>query len=785
MKDERKTKEELSKELNQLRRKVSRFEKSLQAQKASKATSPGIAAEESTVLDSISEHIIYQNLDMRVLWANKAAADSVELKVEDLIGRCCYDIWNQRDDPCPGCPVKKAMDTASPHTAEMTSADNRIWLIRGDPVFDEKEKVKGAVEIASEITDRKRAEEGLRESEERYRIFVQNFHGIAYQGNIDFMPVFFHGDVHEITGYKEEEFISGRPRWDEIIHPEDFEKIQESVEKIRVSPRYSTEREYRIVRKDGEERWVHEFIQNMCDESGRPSSVQGSIYDITERKLIERELENASEEWRRTFDTIPDFILIIDSDFVVRKANKAILKLLGLSFEDIAGKKCFNLIHGADYPPEYCPHKATMSDLKERTIEIFEPGFDSYFLVTTTPMKDDAGNVIGSVHIMRDTTEVKKMEDHLQKAEKLESLGILAGGIAHDFNNILTAILGNIQLAGMNSESKEEFNVSLTEAEKACFRAKDLTDQLLTFSRGGTPIKKTSSIADLVRESANFALRGSNVRCVFSFPEDLWLVDVDTGQMSQVINNLIINADQAMPEGGTMDIFAENVEIEEEGVTGLRQGKYVNISIRDRGVGIPQGHLSRIFDPYFTTKQKGSGLGLTTSYSIISRHDGHIAVESEMGAGTTFNIWLPASEKKALDEEPDWEEHVKGSGRILFMDDEKNIRRFVKNMLEQMGYEVQLASDGAEAVELYRKALEEGRRYDAVIMDLTVPGGMGGKQAVRELLKIDLGVKAIVSSGYSTDPIMAEYKRYGFRRVIEKPYRIKDLNEVLKKSIKE
>ncbi|MDQ3969483.1 MAG: ATP-binding protein, partial [Thermoproteota archaeon] len=385
----------------------------------------------------------------------------------------------------------------------------------------------------------------------------------------------------------------------------------------------------------------------------------------------------------------------------------------------------------------------------------------------------------------RDTTEHRRMEEERLRAQKLESLGILAGGIAHDFNNMLTAILGNVSLAKIRMNSENKAYTRLTEAERACLRASDLTQQLLTFSKSGAPVKRIALIEDLIRESATFAIRGSKARCEYSIAEGLWLVEIDEGQISQVINNLVINADQAMPEGGEVRIVAENISLNTEDGVLLKEGKYVRITVQDQGIGIPQENLTKIFDPYFTTKHTGSGLGLAVVYSIIKNHGGYIGVESEVGKGTKFYIYLPAYDKAEIDKGNLVEERlIHGRGRILIMDDEQIIREVAGEMLSQIGYEVEFARDGMEAVELYKRAKECNRAFDAVIMDLTIPGGMGGREAVKKLRDIDPGIKAIVSSGYSNDPVMAEYGKYGFGGVVAKPYKIKELSEVLDRVIK-
>jgi putative nucleotidyltransferase with HDIG domain len=387
--------------------------------------------------------------------------------------------------------------------------------------------------------------------------------------------------------------------------------------------------------------------------------------------------------------------------------------------------------------------------------------------------------------LKKSISEKQQMEKEILRAQKLESIGIIAGGIAHDFNNILTAISGNVSLAKMYVKPGEKAFEKLTQAEKAAFRAKDLTRQLLTFSKkGGAPDKTTISIAELAKDSAGFALRGSNVRLKFSLPDDLSLVDVDEGQINQVINNLIINADQAMPEGGTIWLTAENVTVGQQNSSPLKEGKYVKVTIKDQGVGIPKAAISKIFDPYFTTKPKGSGLGLATAYSIIKKHEGYINVESELNSGTTFFIYLPASQKESVTLKDEEKKPHGGKGKILIMDDEKEIRDLVGEMLESIGYEVEFAIDGTEAIQTYKLAKKSKNLFDVVIIDLTVPGGMGGRDAIQKLREIDPEVRAIVSSGYTNDPVMIDFKKYGFSDVIAKPYKLAELSEVLHRTIK-
>jgi len=365
--------------------------------------------------------------------------------------------------------------------------------------------------------------------------------------------------------------------------------------------------------------------------------------------------------------------------------------------------------------------------------------------------------------------------------EKLESLGVLAGGIAHDFNNFLTGIIGNLSLAQLDLDAGSRIAPRLQEMEKAALRAKDLTQQLLTFSKGGEPIKHIVNMDSLVREAALFALRGSNVRCQFNIPDNTWNARVDGGQIGQVIHNLILNADQVMPEGGLITISVVNCLVETDNEKKLDPGHYLQITIQDQGTGIKKEHIDNIFDPYFTTKQKGSGLGLAIVYSIIAKHKGKIIVDSELGMGSTFNVYLPAIPDGTVAKAAREEKMTPGAGRVLVMDDEAFIRSLVSEMLTKFGYETVLAENGTEAIDLYREALDSGQPFDAVILDLTVPGGVGGKETIEILATIDENVKAIVSSGYSNDPVMSEYSAHGFAAAVKKPYVIQELIEALQK----
>jgi signal transduction histidine kinase/CheY-like chemotaxis protein len=375
--------------------------------------------------------------------------------------------------------------------------------------------------------------------------------------------------------------------------------------------------------------------------------------------------------------------------------------------------------------------------------------------------------------------ERKKLEDRLIQSQKMDAISTLAGGIAHDFNNMLGVINGNISMALSMLDKGHELYELLSDVLEGARQAQHLTHQLLTFTRGGEPIKSIADVNQLLRETAGFVTRGTKSRCDFSLADDLSPVEVDAGQFHQAVSNIVINAIQAMPEGGIIQIKTENADIDSVESIPLPRGNYIRIGITDQGTGIPPENMSKIFNPFFTTKQKGNGLGLATTFSIIKRHHGYISVESGLKQGTVFNIYLPASAEGLLQTEHKKESSHQGHGKVLVMDDQLPILKMVGKMLGRMGYEVALATNGEQAIKAFREAHQSRNPYDLVILDLTVPGGVGGAEAITELVKIDPNVKAVVSSGYSTDPVMANYKQYGFCGVIPKPYTKAQMAELL------
>ena len=512
--------------------------------------------------------------------------------------------------------------------------------------------------------------------------------------------------------------------------------------------------------------------------------------DVNDRKQAEKALAEEKEQLAVTLRSIGDGVITTDISGVIVLLNKVAENLTGWSNDEAAGRpleEVFHIIN--EQTREVCENPITkvissgqINGLANHTVLVARDGEERSIADSGAPILDAKNNIIGVVLVFRDVTEKQRLEQEALKARKLESVGVLAGGIAHDFNNILAAILGNINLALDYTDPHESTYALLSEAEKASLRAKDLTQQLLTFSKGGEPVRKTTSIAEIITDSASFVLRGGNVRCATWFAPNLLSVDIDPGQISQVIQNIIINAAAAMPHGGVIDIRCENLLEHQHKPPSLHGNTYIVVTIKDSGVGIPSNIIDKIFDPYFSTKQTGSGLGLAISHSIITRHGGHISVESETGKGTVFSIYLVATTNQISD--PPVKETgptAQERGKIMIMDDDTMVRDIAKAMLTRLGCEVELAAEGEEAIAIYKKNLSAGTPADLIIMDLTIPGGMGGEDAVKQILAINPGAKILVSSGYSNDPIMANYKDYGFCGAIVKPYQMQELNKILQK----
>ncbi len=589
--------------------------------------------------------------------------------------------------------------------------------------------------------------------------------------------MWFSSQFKRLLGYSEndyDQFPHKLGTWVDLLHPDERDHVLNVVRDFLIN-RGTYDVEFRMRTKSGRYRWFNAVGRGIWNSEGKAVRASGSIRDITDRKTAEQQLKESEERFRALHEASFGGIGIHDKG-VILECNRGLCDITGYSYDELIGMNGLLLV-----APEY----------RDQVMERIVKGYDKPYTVygsrkdgSTYPLEIQGRNTLfygRTVRVteFRDITERYRMEDELRRMQRLESIGVLAGGIAHDFNNILTAILGNISLARLVNPDDPDYENLLKEAEDAAYRAKGLTAQFLTFARGGSPIKGEASVREIIADSTSFILTGSSISCTYHFHENLTQVKADREQVSQVIQNLIMNAKQAMPGGGEILISAHNESVNADTGLPLQPGEYVAISIRDTGTGISSEHVDNIFDPYFTTRDNGHGLGLSVVYSVIKRHGGHIEVDSQPGEGAEFLMYLPAagspdSQRRKVQEKP-----VEGSGKILLMDDDISLRRVAARMLSSLGYDVSTAENGDQAIEMFKNAVQANDPYKLVILDLTIPGGKGGRETIEEIREIDDRVKAIVSSGYSEVAVMANYREYGFDGVMAKPYRIDEMSRVL------
>jgi len=615
-----------------------------------------------------------------------------------------------------------------------------------------------------------------RESEERFRVLARaSFEAMVFSQEGIIKDC--NEQLSKILGFSKEELINKPIR--DLLPPEEIERVMNNISSGR-----EVIIDHDVLCKDGSRRSL-EAHGTTTIYLGKEYRIT-AIHDVTERKRMEEELREKERKYRSLFESAKDGIFIQDETGFT-DCNQKGAEMYGLTKEEIIGRS------PSDFAPKQQPDGRLSSEVAGEKIraalsgitQVFEwqplRADGSPFNVEITLSRLELGGKMCLQAIVRDISERKRFEQEHHQTQKLEAIGTLAGGIAHDFNNLLQGVFGYISLAKLRKDDREKSLAALDEAEKALHMSVRLTNQLLTFSKGGKPVKKIIDLLPVIENAAKFALSGSRTDCRIAVDDGLWQTDADEGQIGQVIQNIVLNADQAMPEGGRVEIAVRNVHIPvPDGPKDLEKGRYVEIAFRDTGVGIPEKYLGKIFDPYFTTKEKGSGLGLATSYSIIKNHSGMIDVKSEMGKGTTFIVYLPATAVVKREEQARPAAAAPGrTGRVLIMDDEPVILDVAGELIRALGHSAEFSSQGQEAIAKYREAQRSGRPFDVVILDLTIRGGMGGVETLRILSEIDPGVKAVVSSGYSDDAAIAGYLERGFKAVLKKPYHVDDLRDVL------
>ncbi len=649
-----------------------------------------------------------------------------------------------------------------------------------------------------DITVRKGLEERLHQSEERFNLIITSsplgfFDADLVTGRSYYSPLW-----KSMLGYRPEELPDTQQTWLDLVHPDDRAGVVAAhAQRNFGEDRRSFSHTLRLRHKEGHHRWVQASGIDFFAPDGRLLRTLGFHADIDALKSAEAALATEKEFLGVTLDSISDGVITTDADGNVTYLNAGAETLcglrgseaLGLPIEEFYRRSGAQSRRQADNPVR-AVIATGLRAAPHDPAHLVSPGRPERVVAdNAAPIVDPAGQMTGAVLVFHDITDRHRAAEELQKAGRIESLGVLAGGIAHDFNNLLTAMLGNLSVARTGGDLPARAADALGRAEKACWRARDLTGQLLTFSRGGDPVRKTVSLPVLIEQAVQGAVHQQpGIHVEYECQPDLPSVEADEGQIVQVIHNLALNAAQAMPGTGTLRVRA-GVTDSPAGLAAVQDaestaGAYIEISLQDTGTGIPPENLSKIFDPFFSTRTNGTGLGLAIAYSIVRKHEGVIRVESKPGAGSTFTVYLPVSPLALPPNRAEMEPAPpKITGRVLFMDDDPDILELAGAILGLLDYEAVLTHEGTEALAEYQAARAAGRPFAAVILDLTIPGGMGGKETMRHLREIDPDVRAIVSSGYSNDAVIADFRAHGFVAMVAKPYRMEDLARALGEAI--
>ncbi len=732
-----------------------------------------------TLFESATDGIVILDLDGKILDANPTAYERLGYTREELLSLDIRDI----DSPDFATRVpERVRQLQERGTAMFESAHRRkdgsdIPVEVNSRLLDYAGR-KVFLSVIRDITERKQAERALSEQ----RILLQQILDTASVAIflVDKTGRITHANrrMAEMFAFPPDELIGCE--YVQLVHPAEREIGRSKMLALLAAEIQSVDLERLYLRKDGREFWGHLAGRRFHDPSGTDLGLIGVISDISARRQTEEALKTSEARFRTIIESASAGILVADPQ--TRRftyANPEVCRMLGYSAAELLG-----LDVAALHPPEELPRVAQTfaAGRGVQTVCLRRDGTTFPVDIRAVSIELDGRPCL--VGFFTDMTERRLLESERLKAQKLESVGMLAGGIAHDFNNLLQGIFGYLSLAKLSLDDRARAAKMLDQAEKALHLATNLTSQLLTFARGGKPVRKLIALGPVLENAARLALSGSRSGYQLDLEEGLWPVEADEGQLGQVIQNIVLNADQAMPLGGSVVISARNLPASRAAAhPGLEARDHLEISISDQGVGIPAKYMDRIFDPYFTTKESGSGLGLATSYSIVTNHGGRIEVSSEAGTGTTFSVFLPAAPAASAGTGDVAAPRRARSGRVLVMDDEQTVRDVAVGLLRSLGFETDAAEHGEAALERYRRALAEGRRFDAVILDLTVRGGMGGAETMRRLLEVDPAVTAIVTSGYADSALLSSHREHGFRSALKKPFLLRDLERALDEAL--
>lgn len=749
-----------------------------------------------SILDCSTDFIFVKDKNLRTILCNEMVAKSVGKKASDLIGH--NDIENGVDiELVKGNPEKGIRgyenDDLAALGGETLSNPNDLVYSNGNvyvfdtvkrPLRNRNGEIIGLLGISRDVTERKKAQDDLVESEKRFRtLYKEMLSGLALNEvilneegiPIDYRYLEVNPAFEKLTGLKAQDVIGKTARQVFPISAEHWIQVFSEVPltgKILKFEDFAPE-----LNK----------IFSISAFSFKKGFFAIVFEDITASKTSEKLIASERERLAITLHSIGDGVISTDTDGKIVTINKSAQELLECRLEDTVGKKLksiFNVINEISRTPLEDPIEKLIRTRKKiepesHTLLITSTGKEMLIALSADPIIGNDNYIIGIVLVFRDMTEKVKLETTIQRNQKLESIGVLAGGIAHDFNNLLAGIFGYLEIAIMFSKDNPKVIDYLNKALFAFNRAKALTLQLLTFSKGGTPIKKLASLLPILTESIQFSLSGSNINVVYELDKNLWATEIDENQIGQVIQNIAINAQQAMLQGGTLIVKAENIILEKKEFLISANQNYIKLSFIDNGIGIPKESLPRIFDPFFSTKKEGTGLGLTTVFSIVQKHGGFLDVDSIEGQGSSIIIYLPAQNKNMQEEKEKKNSIHNRKAKILLMDDESYIQEIESIRLENMGYEVSVAAHGDEAIQIFMEAENSETPFQLVILDLTILGGKGGIQTLEEIRKLNQKVPVIIASGYSESPAIADPDKYGFNASLKKPYTKEDLIEVL------
>jgi two-component system, cell cycle sensor histidine kinase and response regulator CckA len=781
--------------------------------------------EKETLLNSLVEHVVYQDTEMRVLWANRAACESVNLTRDQILGRFCYEIWPQRSDPCPACPLKKSMKTGQPEEVEKYTSDGRAWFIRGYPARDATGNIVGAFELTldfselkkaekmirkahdkleqrvkertaelvvankkleRQIKERKQAEESLRESERKYRTLLETASEGCWMLNPELKTIEVNESLCKMLGYSPDEMLGKTPF--DFTDDENRKIFIEQTSKISATDHRSYE--ITLKKKNGQDLHAYFNASTIRDESGELQGSFAFVTDISERK-------RAGEERNRLAAAIEqsaESVFITDRNGTIQYINPAFERVTGYSRKDAIGQNSRILKSGKQDALFYKQMWDTLNRgnvWKGRFVNRKKNGSLYEADATITPVLDKSGNIINFVSIKRDVTHETELEKHLIQAQKMEAVGILAGGVAHDFNNILTTIIGNASLMLMDVARDSALREEIEEIKIAGERGASLTRQLLAFSRKQIIRTKILDLNKLLTGIKKMLRRliGEDIELVIIPEPSLWRVEVDPGQFDQVIMNLAVNAKDAMPMGGKLIVKTANVHLDGDFFKGYdveeHAGPYVLLSLSDTGSGMDKKTQERIFEPFFTTKEsgRGTGLGLSTVYGIVKQSNGFIWTYSEPGQGTIFKVYLPKAKggKKPVEKDQCPIEAFSGSETVLLVEDDDRLRNLAHKILRQCGYRVLMAENGEDALRV--RAPHEGA-IDLLLTDVVMPK-MGGKETAERLQALYPHMKVIYMSGYTDDTIVHHGVLAPELNFLEKPFTpeglVRRVREVLDK----